>query len=63
MTDRTSREYEAQLGREARERQERLAAELHLCCAEWKEGPHHEGCKNYVPDETPVEIEGQGSLL
>lgn len=56
-------EYERQLGADALERQRALAAELHRCCGEWKGGPHHEACKNYVEPEVSAVIDGQETLL
>jgi hypothetical protein len=55
--------YGREVGDDALERQRKLAAELHRCCGEWREGPHHLACKNYVEPEAPAVIDGQESLL
>ena len=61
--DRAQGHYRSDLGTEALERQRLLAKELHACCGEWRNGPHHEACKHFVPDQAPAEIPGQETLL
>lgn len=60
---RLAEEYEAQLGREARERQERLRKDHFPCCGEHKQDGHHRGCSKR-PDEpdVPAVIPGQETL-
>jgi hypothetical protein len=55
--------YGDEQGSEALARQRQASKDHHVCCGEWKDGPHHEACKNYVPDELPPVIDGQESLI
>ena len=67
--DRTPAEkrYAETFGDDALERQRELAKGFWVCCARQagggKPGPHHQACKNFVPDEQPDVIDGQESLL
>lgn len=63
MTADPAASYGRELGDDALARQQQLARDLHKCCGEWKGGPHHEACRNYVPEEQPPVIDGQESLL
>lgn len=55
--------YRETHGDEALDRQREEASKRHPCCWEPRDGPHHEVCKNYVPEETLFVIDGQESLL
>lgn len=55
--------YREALGDEARERQERLARERHVCCGMPKDAGHHEACGLAPPPEDTSAVEGQTSLL
>lgn len=60
---RLERLYEEKHGKEALERQKQAAKNYHWCCAEPIDGPHHELCSKFVPEDVPDVIEGQESLL
>lgn len=63
MTDQRVKRYGDELGPDALERQRKAAKDFFSCCGEHKSGPHHEVCKNFVPDAAPPVIDGQESLL
>lgn len=55
--------YAAELGDEARERQERLAKERFVCCGMPRANGHHDHCPNRPDEPVAVVIPGQESLL
>lgn len=55
--------YEEELGREARERQERLAKDYLACCGEHKDAGHHEACSRRPAEPDLTVHPGQAALL
>lgn len=62
MADRREDLYAEALSPEALARQREAAKEYWICCGEWRGGPHHEACKNFVEIPAPVSPD-QESLL
>lgn len=58
----TERAYEDTFGRDALERQRRLAAELRPCCGERRDGGHHLACSKRPADEPAPVHAGQETL-
>lgn len=56
-------QYEAEVGADARERQQRELSERHMCCGERREEGHHTACSRRPKDDPAAVLDGQIGLL
>jgi hypothetical protein len=60
--DRIQQLYAQQLGDERADEQAELAKQLHACCGENRDGPHHEACAKWV-EPAPTVHPNQETLI